>query len=66
MAFKVGDRVKIAKDSVHYTGSLRGYNPICGGTIEFVERPSANGYNISVVWDNHNSNQYRFYDLVRE
>lgn len=65
MTFKVGDRVKIASDSVYY-GGMYNINPRCGGTITLINSKRVDGYNIEVSWDNRYINQYRFYDLVRE
>lgn len=66
MTFKVGDRVKIAMDSEHYTSYRSGNNPCVGGVVTEKYQMSPRGYEYRVLWDNGKDNSYRLTDLVRE
>lgn len=59
-AFKVGDRVKIRKDSEYYGDSDKNPKDIEGTIIEIV--PKGN-LNIRVEWDNNSKNSYASKDL---
>lgn len=60
MSFKLGDRVRIKKDSIYFIGVS--YNPIgVNGTVITLRIDHIHEY--EVLWDNGESNAYREIDL---
>ena len=58
--FKIGDKVRIRKDSQFYT--MYEYNPrdVTGTIKKFIDET----YSIRVAWDNGRSNAYGIEDLI--